>query len=101
MPSPLIKDRCFRPLSWAYAGISPTETTEEPYFAFAQLSTVQSPSHIALCDFASLQVRPRLRRRLHSRTATCPHKCLQSQTAEPHVNSVIDFTDSSQTDTER
>ena len=23
--------RCFRPLSWAYAGISPTETTEEPY----------------------------------------------------------------------
>ncbi|WP_204558203.1 hypothetical protein, partial [Collinsella intestinalis] len=27
-----VPDRCFRPLSWAYAGISPTETTEEPYF---------------------------------------------------------------------
>ncbi|MGN9039827.1 hypothetical protein, partial [Collinsella bouchesdurhonensis] len=26
-----VPDRCFRPLSWAYAGISPTETTEEPW----------------------------------------------------------------------
>ena len=35
-----VPDRCFRPLSWAYAGISPTETTEEPNFSAFNIGSI-------------------------------------------------------------
>ncbi|MEF2875653.1 MAG: YitT family protein, partial [Collinsella sp.] len=38
-----VPDRCFRPLSWAYAGISPTETTEEPFKATGMYSGAEKP----------------------------------------------------------